>query len=213
MGSQIIEVAIRSPRAGVSREDFLAAKTAAVSKLVSLKEIGPEREFKPVTVEPQPEAEVFVGMTRYGSLGRSYMAMMNFGFMTRLMAFMKRMDMHAGVLLRPDDPEFSYSGFASPGNVLEISLQRPREGVREQEFFDARRAYRLAIEAEEGVVGAYTFTVAGGFKLKDTVPHFVVYRDIAAFNAIAAQSSAMSARAAFEDLSANAITCVCEAIG
>lgn len=199
MGSQIIEVAIRSPKAGVSREDFLAAKDAAVQKLVSLKGIGPEREFRPFLTVPEPTGEVFVGMTRYATKGRSYGAMMNFGFMMRLMAFMKRMEMHAGVLLSPDDEAFDYLAFTSVGNVVEISLLRPRDGIQAESFTSARATYLSELAKQDDVAGAYTFGVAGGFKLTDTHAHMVVYRDRAGFDRVGSRIAAMPEFATFKE--------------
>lgn len=64
MSDQIIELAIRTPKPGVNESAFIAAKDAAVKKLVSLNGIGPEREFSPFQTMPQKEVKVFVGMTR-----------------------------------------------------------------------------------------------------------------------------------------------------
>ena len=147
MKKEIIELAIRSPKIGVNREEFILAKNAAVKKLVSINGIGPEREFEPFNTMPKKNSEVFVGMTKYASQGKVYRAMFSFGFISKLMKFMKKMDAIAGVFIQPTDETFDYLSFSTHQNITEIA-----------------------------------FNVTGGFKGKDTFPHFTVYKNKEAFD-------------------------------
>jgi hypothetical protein len=184
MKKEIIELAIRSPKKGVDQNDFETAKNAAVKKLVSLKGIGPEREFEPFSTVPKKEEKVYVGMTKYASQGKVYRAMLSLGFISKLMKFMKKMDPMAGVFIRPTDPNFDYEKFANKENVTEIALLKPKPGITKEAFLNERESFLSALDAEPEVVKSYTFKVTGGFKGKDTFPHFTIYKDKAAFEAV-----------------------------
>ena len=184
MKKEIIELAIRSPKKGVNQHDFETAKNAAVKKLVILKGIGPEREFEPFSTVPKKDRKVYVGMTKYASQGKVYRAMMSFGFIVKLMKFMKMMDPLAGVFIQPIDDSFDYEKFANKENVTEIALLKPKAGISKEEFLKERERFLSSLDAEPEVVNSYTFNVTGGFKGKDTFPHFTIYKDKAAFEAV-----------------------------
>ncbi|MEZ4771990.1 MAG: hypothetical protein R3D00_02330 [Bacteroidia bacterium] len=184
MKKEIIELAIRSPKNGVKQSDFETAKNAAVKKLVSLNGIGPERDFEPFSTVPKKDGKVYVGMTKYASQGKIYRAMISFGFIVKLMKFMKMMDPLAGVFIQPIDDSFDYEKFANKKNVTEIALLKPKAGISKEAFLKERARYLKALDAEPEVVRSYTFNVTGGFKGKDTFPHFTVYKDRAAFESV-----------------------------
>jgi hypothetical protein len=184
MNKEIIELAIRSPKKGVNQSGFEAAKNAAVKKLVSLSGIGPEREFEPFSTVPQKEEKVYVGMTKYASQGKVYRAMMSFGFVSKLMKFMKMMDPLAGVFIQPTDTSFNYEKFVTKENITEIALLKPKNGISKETFLKERERFLGALDAEPEVVKSYTFNVTGGFKGKETFPHFTIYKDKAAFEAV-----------------------------
>jgi hypothetical protein len=187
MKKEIIELAIRSPKKGVNQNDFETAKNAAVKKLVSLKGIGPEREFEPFLTVPKKDEKVSVGMTKYASQGKVYRAMMSFGFIVKLMKFMKMMDPLAGVFIQPIDDSFDYEKFANKENVTEIALLKPKAGISKEAFLKERARFLSALDAEPEVIKSYTFNVTGGFKGKDTFPHFTIYKDKAAFETVTAR--------------------------
>ncbi|MBK9463156.1 MAG: hypothetical protein KA215_03175 [Flavobacterium sp.] len=182
MKKEIIELAIRSPKIGVNREEFILAKNAAVKKLVSINGIGPEREFEPFNTMPKKNSEVFVGMTKYASQGKVYRAMFSFGFISKLMKFMKKMDAIAGVFIQPTDETFDYLSFSTHQNITEIALLRPKKGIDQETFLKARATFLKQLDAEQEVEKSYTFNVTGGFKGKDTFPHFTVYKNKEAFD-------------------------------
>ncbi|MDP4952879.1 MAG: hypothetical protein NWQ53_04485 [Flavobacteriales bacterium] len=184
MNKEIIELAIRSPKKGVLQSDFITAKNNAVKKLVSLNGIGPEREFEPFSTVPEKDEKVYVGMTKYASQGKIYRAMMSFGFIVKLMKFMKMMDPLAGVFIQPVDDSFDYEKFANKENVTEIALLKPKAGISKEAFLKERARFLSSLDAESEVVKSYTFNVTGGFKGKDTFPHFTIYKDKAAFEAV-----------------------------
>ena len=120
------------------REEFILAKNAAVKKLVSINGIGPEREFEPFNTMPKKNSEVFVGMTKYASQGKVYRAMFSFGFISKLMKFMKKMDAIAGVFIQPTDETFDYLSFSTHQNITEIALLRPKKGIDQETFLKAK---------------------------------------------------------------------------
>jgi hypothetical protein len=180
----IIELAIRSPKQGMNISDFEMAKNAAVKKLVSLEGIGPEREFEPFSTVPKKDEKVYVGMTRYASKGKVYRAMMSLGFISKLMKFMKMMDPMAGIFIQPTDSSFDYEKFASKENIIEIALLKPKKGISKETFLTERQRFLSTLDAEPEVIKSYTFNVTSGFKAKDTFPHFTIYKDKAAFEAV-----------------------------
>lgn len=184
MGTEVIELAIRSARAGVSEQEFIAAKDAAVRALVSIPGIGPEREFAPFTTMPAQARRVFVGTTRYASQGRVRRAMFSPGFMLKLLPFMRRMDPLAGIFIKPRDAGFAYEHFAMRGNVVEIALLRPRGGA-ERSFEEGRTTFLGRLDQQPGVVRSYVFDVTGGFKNTDVLVHFTVYESREAFDGLA----------------------------
>ncbi len=184
MGKEIIELAVRSPKNGVTIKDFEAAKNEAVQKLVSINGIGPEREFEPFNTVPNKDQKVYVGMTKYASQGKVYRAMMSFGFIFKLMKFMKQMDPHVGVFIQPIEDNFDYLNFANKENITEIALLRPKQGVSKDVFLKERKAFLTRLDAEPEVLNSYTFKVTGGFKGKDAFPHFTIYKDKASFDAL-----------------------------
>ena len=184
MSKEIIELAIRSLKNGVVIKDFEAAKNVAVQKLVSINGIGPEREFEPFNTVPNKDQKVYVGMTKYASQGKVYRAMMSFGFISKLMKFMKQMDAHAGVFIQPIEDDFDYLKFANKENITEIALLRPKQGVSKDVFLKERTAFLKRLDAEPEVLKSYTFKVTGGFKGKDAFPHFTIYKDKPSFDAL-----------------------------
>ena len=197
MSKPIIELAIRTPKVGVAESDFIRAKNAAVKALVSLKGIGPEREFEPFNTVPAPAGKLFVGMTRYASQGKVYRAMMSPSFMLKLLSFAKMMDPLAGIFIKPEDDNFDYQSFANKQNVTEIALLRPKNGIAASQFLAARNDFLTRFNAEPEIVTSYTFQVTGGFKNKDTYPHFTIYRDKAAFDSIVARFDSLHYRIPF----------------
>lgn len=184
MNKEIIELAIRSPKKGVLQSDFETAKNAVVKKLVSLDGIGPEREFEPFSTIPEKDEKVYVGMTKYASQGKVYRAMLSFGFVTKLMKFMKMMDPLAGIFIKPTDASFNYEQFATKENITEIALLKPKNGISKESFLKERERFLAALDAEPEVVKSYTFHLTGGFKGKDTFPHVTIYKDKAGFEAV-----------------------------
>ncbi len=184
MGKEIIELAIRSPKNGSLLNDFEAAKNAAVRKLVRINGVGPEREFEPFSTVPKKDQKVYVGMTKYASQSKVYRAMMSFGFISKLMKFMKQMDAHIGVFIQPMDDNFDYLNFANKENVTEIALLRPKQGVSKNIFLKERTAFLNRLDSEPEVLKSYTFNVTGGFKGKDAFPHFTIYKDKQSFDTL-----------------------------
>ncbi|MCA9981554.1 MAG: hypothetical protein KDD89_11990 [Anaerolineales bacterium] len=210
--SNIIEIAIRSPKDGVNEADFINAKNAAVSKLVSLDGIGPEREFAPFQTMPQQSKKVFVGMTRYESQANIRRSYMNLGLMLKMIPFFRKMAPLAGVFLKPNEADFDYLTFANKKNVLEIALLRPKATVTESQFLAARSTFLEQYNAEPEVVASYTFTVSGGFRNKDTLPHFTIYQDKGAYEALAARFDTLAYRKAFLGVYDPAVITLCTVI-
>lgn len=212
MNNQIIEIAIRAPKAGVKEVDFVAAKNAAVKSLVSIKGIGPEREFEPFKTMPEKSAKVFVGMTLYQSKMKTYQAMVSFNVMRNLMPFMGMMDNMGGIFLKPDDPNFDYGKFADKNNITEIALLRPKAGVSKEQFLQARTKFLKAMDAEPEVKGSHTFTVAGGFKNTDTFPHFTVYKSKTDFDKLMDRTRGLPYLGEFTKVFDAEIICFCNTI-
>lgn len=209
MSTQIIELAIRSPKSNVKESDFVAAKNDAVKKLVSIKGVGPEREFEPFMTRPAKNQNVYVGMTRYESQGTIYRSMMSLGFMARLMKFMKMMDPIAGVFLKPDKADFDYGQFAQKNNITEIALLRPKKGISVDSFLKARKNFLALFDAEPEIEKSYTFTVTGGFKAKDTFPHITVYKDKTSFDTIMERTKSLNYLKDFMSTFDAEIICFC----
>jgi hypothetical protein len=212
MSNQIIEIAIRAPKSNIKEADFIAAKNAAVKSLISIKGIGPEREFEPFQIMPEKSAKVFIGMTRYESRMKTYQAMVSFNVLRNLMPFMGMMDNMAGIFLKPEDPNFDYGNFANKNNITEIALLRPRTGVSKGEFLQARTKFLSAMDAEPEVKQSYTFTVAGGFKNTDTFPHFTVYKSKSDFDRLMARARGLTFIDDFFKVFEAEIICFCTTI-
>lgn len=212
MSNQIIEIAIRAPKAGIKEVDFIAAKNAAVKSLVSIKGIGPEREFEPFKTMPEKSAKVFVGMTRYQSKMKTYQAMVSFNVLRNLMPFMGMMDNMGGIFLKPEDPNFDYGSFADKSNITEIALLRPKAGISKDQFLQARTKFLKALDSEPEVKNSYTFEVAGGFKNTDTFPHFTIYKSKADFDMLMDRAKGLSYIGEFAKIFDAEIICFCTTI-
>lgn len=212
MTSEIIELAIRSPKAGVPEAKFVDAKNAAVRTLVSLDGIGPEREFAPIRTMPQHQQKVFVGMTRYRSKSRTWRAMVSPSFMLKLMPFMKLMEPHAGIFLSPEDAAFDYQSFASAENLTEFAVLHPAPGVSREQFLEKRSAFLAALGREPEVRASYTFKSVGGFQNADAFVHWTVYRSRETFERLTARIFEQQAFRDFSAVMTPAIICFCTTI-
>lgn len=135
------------------------------------------------------------------------------GFMLKLLPFMRMMmNPLAGIFIKPDDPAFNYTGFASKENVTEIALLCPKAGVSEAQFLQARQQFLTQFDAEPEVKQAYTFTVTGGFNNKDTYPHFTVYQSRTAFDSLMARANQLTYINTFFQMFEAELICFCTTI-
>jgi hypothetical protein len=191
MSKEIVELAIRSPKSGITDKEFVHAKNEAVKNLVRMKGIGPEREFYPFLTVPETNSNVYVGMTKYSSQGKVYRALLNLRFITKLMKFMKKMNPYVGVFMQPNESHFDYLNFANTQNITEIALLKPKNGVSVELFLQARADFLKKIDQEPEVEKSYTFNVTGGFKGKNTHPHFTVYKSKEAFDQLTKRANSI----------------------
>ena len=186
MTEHIIEVAIRSPKASRSEEEFHARMDRTVAALLQVDGVGPERAFQASVTDPATDRTPAVGMTRYASLAHQKKATRNLGVLRNFVGFLRVMDLHVNVFLRPDDPHFDLSTFArEPGEVLEFAACKPAAGVADAEFLAARGRYLASLDAHDEVLRSHAFATVGGFKAKDSLVHIIEYRDRSAVDALA----------------------------
>ncbi len=188
MTEEIFELAIRSPKGDEAL--FNKAKNETVQKLVSIKGIGPEREFIQNGLKPSDE-NVYAGMTRYENKKAYNRALRSPGFMFKILKFSKQMSSKAGVFLKPNE-DFDYTGFCKKGQMVEFALLKPADGVSQDEFLTKRKSYLRAMDNEPEVIGSYTFQITGGFKGKDSIVHFTVYKNRDAFYKLAERIDEMA---------------------
>lgn len=188
MTEEIFELAIRSPKG--DEDTFNSIKNETVKKLVSIKGVGPEREFLQ-TAKKSSDKNVYVGMTRYENKKAYNRALRNPGFMLKILKFSKHMDAKAGIFIKPYD-DFNYTGFCKKGQFVEFALLKPVKGVSEEKFLSIRKDYLLAMDKQKEVVKSYTFKVTGGFKAKDSIVHFTVYQSKDAFYELAKKIDGMA---------------------
>ena len=186
MTEQIIEVAIRSAKPSRSDAEFHTRMDRTVAALLQVDGVGPERAFQAFATEPAQDRSPAVGMTRYASLAHQKKATRNIGVLRNFVGFLRVMDLHVNVFLRPDSPDFDLSTFArEPGVALEFAACKPAAGVSEAEFLAARGRFLASLDAHDEVLRSHTFTTAGGFKAKDSLVHIIEYRDRSAVDALA----------------------------
>lgn len=191
MSKQIIELAIRTRNPAIDEESFLQMKDTAVHSLVSINGVGPEREFDPLRNIPEQSGKVYIGMTRYNSMGRVIGASFNFRFIGNLIKFLKMCDVISGVFIKPEDESFDYVNFTSKDNITEIALLRPK-GIGKAQFLQERTKYLASLNQEKEVVNSYTFKTKWGFKNTDVLVHFTVYKNLAAYNKLTKRASGLS---------------------
>ncbi|TAF64969.1 MAG: hypothetical protein EAZ55_09940 [Cytophagales bacterium] len=212
MEKKVIELAIRMAKDTVNEDAFIKAKNDAVAKLVSIRGIGPEREFAPFNTLPEQPSKVYVGMTQYSSKGKIYAAMLSLGFMMKLMKFMKMMDPLAGIFIKPNDPLFEYEKFADKSNITEIALLKPKAGISEADFINARQIFLENLDKEPEVIKSYTFSVVGGFKNKDSFPHITVYKSKEDFDTLTQRVRQMAYVADFFKYFDATLICFCNTL-
>lgn len=151
--SPVMEIAIREVKAR-QEEVFADARAAFISEL--RKQDGVERdwEFKSFFTMPEPNAaDLFVGMTRYASLGavsKISAALMN---TDTTQNFFRTFDMKAYVLAQPADgnPFRLEEVIDRPGQVLEVAVRSPKPGMEEQ-FQPLRDAFFARVAAQPGYI-------------------------------------------------------------
>lgn len=159
-----------------------------VAALLQVDGVGPERAFQAFATDPAQDRTPAVGMTRYASLAHQKKATRNLGVLRSFVGFLRVMDLHVNVFLRPDNPGFDLSTFArEPGVALEFAACKPAAGVSETEFLAARGRFLASLDADDEVLRSHTFTTAGGFKAKDSLVHIIEYRDRSAVDTFASR--------------------------
>lgn len=206
MSQQLIEMAVRRAKPG-KEAAFDKRKDAAVSALLDVRGVGPERAFVAFSTTPVTETVVHVGMTRYADKAAQSRAQRSPKVLGRLMAFLATARMHVGVVLAPDDHGFDIATFATaPGCVVEFAALVPAPGVSREDFVSRRSAYLRELEKHDGVLATHTFRTAGGLKGKDSLVHFVEYHDRDACDAVQAQMAELPEYAALRESSDGRMT-------
>ncbi len=211
MSKQIIELAIRTRKPTIDKKTFLDMKDTAVRSLVSIKGVGPEREFDPLQNIPEQSSKAYIGMTRYASMGRVAGASFNLRFVKNLIKFLKMCDVISGVFLKPEDQNFDYVNFADKENITEIALLRPK-GISKTQFLEERAKYLSHLDKEEEVVSSHTFKTKFGFKNANVLVHFTVYENMKAYNRFMERASELSYLDDFNSKTTSLITSYCTTI-
>lgn len=148
-----MEIAIRQVKLG-HEEAFVQARGEFIRTLKAQKGVERDWEFQSFFTMPIPdETDVFVGMTRYASvedLGRIGEALLGSEEAKR---FFGTFDMKAFVMVQTADGEpFRLEDVINrPGQVLEVAVRRPKQGMEEQ-FAPRREAFFSQVAAQPGYI-------------------------------------------------------------
>lgn len=192
--TQVIELAVRTPRPGRERA-FLAARDRAVEALLSVRGVGPERPFDAIEVHPTSLGDAAIGTTRYEDAAAQRRASRNLRFLLRFLRFMRTMELHLNVLMEPDDENFDLTGLATGDQVVEWNALAPADGHSDADLRGARRAWLEELRAVDGVDAVHTLTSVGGFRGRDSHVHVVVHDDRDAADRARAQRDSSPAAA------------------
>lgn len=148
-----MEIAIRQVKAG-HEEAFVRARSEFIRVLKAERGVERDWEFQSFFTMPTPdETDVFVGMTRYASMedvSRISEALLGSEEAQR---FFSTFDMKAFVLVQTADggPFRLEDVINRPGQVLEVAVRRPKEGMEEQ-FAPRREAFFARVAAQPGYI-------------------------------------------------------------
>lgn len=159
----VVELAIRRVHDGQDVAGFEAARDAFVARLRDQEGVGVDRElraFFDFGTGGDPEAPVFVGMTRYESAGAFEAAGDALGSSPEAAAFFATFTPRAFTALRPlrEGTSVDLASIADqPGQVLEIAVRdlSTYDGFRPEVYEAARDRFLELLREQPGFVAEY----------------------------------------------------------
>ena len=193
----VVEIAIRRLGATQDLTAFASVRDAFVAQLRAQPGVTADREFQSFFdfgVNGPPAPPVFIGMTQYASLDAFQRAGAALGSSPQAMAFFRTFTPATFTVLRPLNPGnvVDLSQIANqPGQVLEVAVRdlSTYANFDAAAYASARDAFIALLVSQSGVIAEYQWVSVTSPNL---AVGMTVYRDQAAFGAIA-QNPAVSA--------------------
>ena len=194
----IFELAVRMVKDG-EQEAFEKARAQFIQLLTKQDGVSNDREFSSFYALPAPdERPVFIGMTQYPSMSRVGEIQSVPEVQQAFGAFAATMDLKAYAFLQQIEgkPFELNKVLRTEGQVLEVAVRRTRSG-QEAAFDRTRKAFVDMLDGRDGVLESYEFAVVGGPDTERLSVGMTVYRDQAAFMAIAGELMEMPVTQAY----------------
>lgn len=194
----IFELAVRMVKDG-EQEAFEKARAQFIQLLTKQDGVSNDREFSSFYALPAPdERPVFIGMTQYPSMSRVGEIQSVPEVQQAFGAFAATMDLKAYAFLQQIEgkPFELDKVLRTEGQVLEVAVRRTLSG-QEAAFDRTRKAFVDMLDGRDGVLESYEFAVVGGPDTERLSVGMTVYRDQAAFMALAGELMEMPVTQAY----------------
>lgn len=195
----VVEIAIRRLNKGQDLAKFKAARDAFVAKLKAQSGVGTDREFQAVfdfSTQKAPEPPVYIGMTQYDSLATFQAVGKALGTSAEAGAFFATFKPEVFTALKPlkAGTKVDLAGIADQaGQMLEVAVRDLSQYKSfDQADYEAKRdAFLALLRKQKGFIAEYQWISALD---KNIAVGMTVYKDQAAFQAIAADKAFMGSK-------------------